>query len=98
ASDETAIAAQGAPLRDAVITLSEHAEALPVIAQYFNTLPVEEALVDAFHISRTLPVIRELHADTTALTDFLAQLPWPYNDSSFCKPEHDPYDDWGYED
>lgn len=93
ASDEAAIAAQGAPLRDAVIALSEHAEALPVIAQYFNTLPTEESLVDAFHISRTLPVIRELHADTAALTDFLAQLPWPYNDSSFSKPEHDPYDD-----
>ncbi len=97
-SDETAIAAQAAPLRDAVITLSEHAEALPVIVEYFNTLPTEEASVDAFHISRTLPVIRELHADTPALTDFLAQLPWPYNDSSFSKPEHDPYDDWGYED
>lgn len=98
ALNKTAIAAQAAPLRDAVITLSEHAEALPVIAQYFNTLPAEETLVDAFHISRTLPVIRELHADTTALTDFLAQLPAPYNDSSFSKPEHDPYDDWGYED
>lgn len=81
------------PLAIAVSSLSTNPDYLPLLAQYFNAIGGGED-VHGFHINYTLATIREEHADTQALTEFLAAVPWPYNDAEFKKPMKDPYEEW----
>ncbi|WP_417762897.1 hypothetical protein [Shewanella sp.] len=80
-------------LADAVFSISHFSEYLPLLARYFVAIGGGEQ-VHPFHINRTLPHIRAQHAQTPELEQFLAEIPWPYNDASFIKIEHDEYDDW----
>ncbi len=84
-------------LSEAVLSICDDVQYLPLLSRYFNVIGGGEQ-VHPFHINRTLPVIRDEHSKTQALTDFLASVPWPYNDSTFTLKEHDEYDDWGNDD
>lgn len=79
-------------LADAVMSLSDKRGYLPVLADYFCAIGGQEP-IPSYHVNRTLPVIREAHADTPELADFMAKVPWPWNDASFSMPNIGDYDD-----
>ncbi|ANS86990.1 hypothetical protein VSVS12_03281 [Vibrio scophthalmi] len=87
------VGAKGHPaLADAVMSLVDKRQYLPVIADYFCAIGSREP-VNPYHIHQTLPVIREVHADTPELTAFMAKVTWPWNDASYSVPNVGDYDD-----
>ncbi|WP_047043045.1 hypothetical protein [Vibrio mexicanus] len=80
-------------LADAVLSLVDKAEYLPVLTRYFQSIATSTEN-QAFHCNQTLPAIRESHAGTEALTLFEQQVPWPWNDPAHSIAQPDPYDDW----
>lgn len=85
--------AENPVLADAVLTLADKPEYLPTLTRYFQSI-APSAINQAFHCNRTLKVIREVHADSEALSGFEQQVPWPWNDPSHSVDQPDPYDDW----
>ncbi|EGU46130.1 hypothetical protein VII00023_09686 [Vibrio ichthyoenteri ATCC 700023] len=87
------VGAKGYPaLADAVMSLVDKRQYLPVIADYFCAIGSREP-VNPYHIHHTLPVIREVHADTPELAAFMAKVPWLWNDESFSVAYVGDYDD-----
>ncbi|MGS0679627.1 hypothetical protein ACVBIL_00560 [Shewanella sp. 125m-7] len=83
---------KGAPvMADAVLALADKRQYLDVLAKYFIAIGGQET-IHPFHVHRTMAVIREQHADTPELADFMAKVPWPWNDVSFSVPNVGDYD------
>lgn len=77
---------KGAPIMaDAVLGLADKRQYLHILAKYFIAIGGQEP-IHPFHVNRTMMVIREQHADTPELADFMAKVPWPWNDVSFTVP------------
>lgn len=86
------LGAKGQPvLAEAALALSQHRQALPQLADYFNVLSALP--VHPFHINRTLKVIFAEHQGSQELAAFLAAVPSPYNDPEFKLAEKGDYDD-----
>ncbi|ABZ75729.1 hypothetical protein Shal_1160 [Shewanella halifaxensis HAW-EB4] len=83
---------KGAPvMADAVLALADKSEYLDILAEYFIAIDGQEP-IHPFHVHRTMVVLREQHADTAELADFMAKVPWPWNDKSFTVPNVGDYD------
>ncbi|MBY5920265.1 hypothetical protein [Ferrimonas balearica] len=83
----------GAPvLADAVLSLIDRVEYLPVLARYFCAIGQQESAL-RYHLNRTLPAIREIHAGTSELTAFNQQLPPPWNNLDHTVVSTCDYDD-----
>lgn len=81
-------------LGDLAICLADEAEALPLLARYFQHANTHLEQADPLHLNQTLPLIREQHDGSNELAEFLAAVPAPYNDSDARAEVRDPYDDW----
>ena len=79
-------------LADAVMSLVDKPKYLPLMADYFCAIGGQTP-VNPYHVHRTLPIIREMHAGTPELAAFMAKVPWPWNDASFSVPNVGDYDD-----
>ncbi|WP_299808010.1 hypothetical protein [uncultured Shewanella sp.] len=83
---------KGAPIMaDAVLGLADKGQYLATLAEYFIAIGSQEP-IHPFHVNRTMIVIREQHAGTPELADFMAKVPWPWNDKSFTVPHVGDYD------
>ncbi|MBY5980744.1 hypothetical protein [Ferrimonas balearica] len=83
----------GAPvLADAVLSLVDRAEYLPLLARYFNAIGQQES-VQRYHLNRTLPALREIHAGTSELVAFNQQVPPPWNNLNHTVVSTCDYDD-----
>ncbi|GIU09069.1 MULTISPECIES: hypothetical protein [unclassified Shewanella] len=83
---------KGAPIMaDAVLGLADKRQYLATLAEYFIAIGAQEP-IHPFHVNRTMKVIREVHAGTPELADFMAKVPWPWNDDSFTVPNVGDYD------
>ena len=69
-------------MANAVLALADKRQYLAIIAEYFIAIGAQEP-IHPFHVNRTMMVIREEHAGTPELADFMAKVPWPWNDASF---------------